>query len=131
MSLSLKGPRINRLPRRVRDERTRIRRRLLYTCSYVLHRTALACGSSSLRVCHEVCDHFFVDNWLVSYATEVEPFESAVVMYEAFLTSCFKLTQWTSSSALVRQSLPDPVDKIIDLDLNRTLIERTITFIGT
>lgn len=94
-------------------------------CSNVLRKTASDCGVRSDLVLREIRDHFYVDNWLVSYPTEDEAIDSANSMYEALLSGGDKLTQWASSHARVRSSFPSVTSPAVDLDLNYTPIERT------
>ena len=65
----------------------------LAVCSFVLRQAAKDCGEHTEKVLKEVVDHFYVDNWLVSYDTEEEAVESVRIVYEALLKGCFELTQ--------------------------------------
>lgn len=74
----------------------------------------------------EVTDHFYVDNWLVSYESEDEAITAANLVYTSLLKGGFRLTQWASSSSLVRANLPDMSDNNRNLDLDGVPIERTL-----
>ena len=97
-------------------------------CSYVLRQAAKDCGTHSDLVFKEVCDHFYVDNWLVSYSSEGEAISNAKVMYDSLLKGGFKLTQWAASSPSVRSSLPDraQANSNLNLDLDSVPVERTL-----
>ena len=93
-------------------------------CSLTLRRAAKDSGSP--QVVREIEDHFYVDNWLVSYQTETEAIASSKIVYDALLRGGFKLTQWASSSPLVRASFPDGIQSELNLDLDSTPVERTL-----
>lgn len=96
------------------------------TCSFALRQAAKDSGKQAARVEREIVDHFYVDNWLVSYETEAEAIESAHLMYSSLLKGGFKLTQWASSNKEVRSTLPDQQASSLDLDLEAIHIERTL-----
>jgi len=74
-----------------------------------------------------VCDHFYVDNWLVSYPTEKQTSEAIIKVNAALLQGGFKLTQWASSSQHIRNLFPDHFpQKNFDLDLDSLPVERTL-----
>ena len=95
-------------------------------CSFVLRQAAKDCGEHAEKVLKEVVDHFYVDNWLVSYETEEQAIESARIVYEALLKGGFELTQWASSSPLVRSALPGQLLSSVNLDLEAIPVERTL-----
>ena len=88
-------------------------------CSYVLRQAAKDCGAHADQVFKEVCEHFYVDNWLVSYSSEREAIDNAKLMFDSLLKGGFKLTQWAASNSSVRSSLPDRTraDSHLNLDL--------------
>ena len=96
--------------------------------SYVLRQTAKDCGAHADQVFKEVCEHFYVDNWLVSYSSEREAIDNAKLMYDSLLKGGFKLTQWAASNLSIRSSLPDrtQADSHLNLDLDSVPVERTL-----
>ena len=97
-------------------------------CSYVLREAAKDCGVHADQVFKEACDHFYVDNWLVSYSSEREAIDNAKLMHASLLKGGFKLTQWAASNSSVRSSLHVRIqaESHLNLDLESVPVERTL-----
>ena len=96
------------------------------TCSHALRQTAADSGEDARTVTRHVKDHFYVDNWLVSFATEEEAIEHARIVTTALRRGGFELAQWGSSSLKVMHDLPGEPVKTLKLDVENTPVERTL-----
>ena len=94
--------------------------------AYVLRQCAI--DSRDEKVLNEIMNHFYVDNWLVSYPLESEASSMAKRMISALKRGGFKLTQFLSSHSSVLKSVPKAnlLNPTIDMDLDETPIERTL-----
>lgn len=95
-------------------------------CGHVLRQAAEDSETNPVAARQQIVDHFYVDNWLVSFPTVEEAVYHAHLMTEALQRGGFQLAQWGSSSKAVLSSLPgQPIDSI-NLDLDCLPMERTL-----
>jgi hypothetical protein len=76
---------------------------------------------------HQITRHFYMDNWFVSFSTTTEAISTANRLTDALKRGGFPLTQWATSSQIIRESLPAQQQdaKPINMDLDAEPIERT------
>jgi hypothetical protein len=77
---------------------------------------------------HQITRHFYMDNWLVSFSTTTEAISTANRLTDALKRGGFPLTQWATSSQIIRESIPAQQQdaKPINMDLDAEPIERTL-----
>ena len=95
-------------------------------CSNALRQAVKDNGDDHLL--NQINRHFYVDNWLVSFATETEAISTAHSLTETLKKGGFPLTQWATSNEIVRQSLPGQSleGTTVNMDLDAEPIERTL-----
>ena len=77
---------------------------------------------------HQITRHFYMDNWLVSFPTTAKAISTANRLTNALKKRGFPLTQWATSSRIIRDSLPAQQQdaKPINMDLDAEPIQRTL-----
>jgi len=95
-------------------------------CSHILRLTAQSGGKEANIVYHQVVDHFYVDNWLVSFDNENQAILFAGIVSDVLKEGGFELAQWGSSSKEVLLSLPGKPVSEVQLDLEGLPTKRTL-----
>ncbi|KHJ40263.1 hypothetical protein D918_09706 [Trichuris suis] len=81
-------------------------------------------GDQAEMLTRQIVNHFYVDNWLVSFQSEAEAVQVAVKMKTALQRAGFRLAQWASSKAAVAVT-EEPLTSV-KMDLDSVPVERTL-----
>jgi hypothetical protein len=96
-------------------------------CSHALQQAAKD-SDDPKNLLPQITRYFYMDNWLVSFPTTAEAVSTAHRLTDALKKGGFPLTQWATSSDIIRNLLPgQQLDaKPINMDLDAERIERTL-----